>query len=83
MEYFESEGKAFDSVGTSAGMTPDGLRVVGILLPKENPTDENDFHEIFLTIPAAQSLLLDLKDMIDSVLTVKLEDLYGEGNNND
>ena len=68
MEHSEN---LYESVGVSAGQTGEGLEVVGLLLPKENPMHDEDFDELFFTLTAAKGLLIDLQDAIDAAVKHK------------
>ena len=56
------DGMAYESVGTMVGECTTGELVIGILLPTGIP---DDFDNVFLTIPAAKALLIDLRDAVD------------------
>ena len=60
-----TRAKLYEAVGVSAGTLEDGREVVGLLLPKENPVDENDYEEIFFPLPVIKALLIDLQEAVD------------------
>ena len=61
----------YDAIGVSVGQTEDGQELVGLMLPKDQPLNEDDFDELFMTLPAAKTLLIDLRDAIDVAMKHK------------
>ena len=56
-----NEAKVYDAVGMACGTSPDGQELVGLLFPTGIGEECN---ELYMTLPAAKALLLDLRDAI-------------------
>lgn len=59
--------KVYDAIGTSAGNIGDenGQDVVGLLFPNGSG-DPDDCDEVYMTLPCAKALLIDLRDAIEA-----------------
>lgn len=70
--------KLYEAAGVSAGQLEDGREVVGLILPKENPIDQNDHDEIYFPLPVIKALLIDLQEAIDVAVKHKSGSRNGE-----
>ena len=68
---FEGMRKVYDEIGTAAGNLgdEDGDEVVGLLFPTGRGEDDCD--EVFMTLPCAKALLIDLRDAIEACVKHK------------
>lgn len=62
------EEKVYEEIGTAAGATEDGQEIVGLLFPTGIGDETED---VFMTLPCAKSLLIDLQDAIQACMEHK------------
>ena len=74
--YYEAVGVGVASVSMDENAEK-GTMVVSLIFPKEVPVypddleHEDNFEDVFLSIAAAKTLLIDLRDAVESAVTGK------------
>lgn len=67
----------YDDVGVSAGSADSGQEVIGLLFPTPTSDIDEQYEERHMTLAAAKSLMVDLREAIEACM--KHQDENGEG----